>query len=41
MVEGLSYDETARVLRRPIGTVKSDVHRGLRMLRAQLALLLE
>jgi RNA polymerase sigma-70 factor (ECF subfamily) len=41
MVEGLSYDETARVLRRPIGTVKSDVHRGLRLLRAQLAPLLE
>lgn len=41
MVEGLSYDEAARALGRPIGTVKSDVHRGLRLLRQCLGVLLE
>jgi RNA polymerase sigma-70 factor (ECF subfamily) len=40
MVEGLTYDETAQVLCRPVGTVKSDVHRGLRLLRERLAPLL-
>jgi RNA polymerase sigma-70 factor (ECF subfamily) len=32
-VVGLSYDEVGEVLRRPVGTVKSDVHRGLERLR--------
>ena len=35
-VDGLGYDEIAEVLERPIGTVKSDVHRGLRLLRAAI-----
>jgi RNA polymerase sigma factor (sigma-70 family) len=33
-VEGLSYGELADALERPVGTVKSDVHRGTRLLRA-------
>lgn len=32
-VDGLSYPELAIVLGRPVGTVKSDVHRGVRALR--------
>ena len=32
-VSGLSYPELAEALDRPVGTVKSDVHRGLRLLR--------
>jgi RNA polymerase sigma-70 factor (ECF subfamily) len=32
-VEGLSYPEVAEALERPLGTVKSDVHRGVRLLR--------
>jgi RNA polymerase sigma-70 factor (ECF subfamily) len=32
-VEGLSYPELAAALRKPIGTVKSDVHRGVALLR--------
>jgi RNA polymerase sigma-70 factor (ECF subfamily) len=32
-VDGLSYAEAATALARPIGTVKSDVHRGVRLLR--------
>ncbi|HEY8691860.1 MAG TPA: RNA polymerase sigma factor, partial [Chloroflexota bacterium] len=36
-VEDLSYPEMAAVLRRPEGTIKSDVHRGLGLLRAALA----
>jgi RNA polymerase sigma-70 factor (ECF subfamily) len=32
-VEGLSYDEAASALGQPVGTVKSNVHRGLRLLR--------
>jgi RNA polymerase sigma-70 factor, ECF subfamily len=33
-VDGLSYPELAMALARPIGTVKSDVHRGVALLRA-------
>lgn len=33
-VDGLSYPELAAALERPLGTVKSDVHRGVRLLRA-------
>jgi len=33
-VEGMSYSEMADALARPIGTIKSDVHRGVRELRA-------
>jgi RNA polymerase sigma-70 factor, ECF subfamily len=33
-VEGLSYPELAATLERPLGSVKSDVHRGVRQLRA-------
>ncbi|HVA25357.1 MAG TPA: RNA polymerase sigma factor [Chloroflexota bacterium] len=36
-VEELSYTEMAAVLERPEGTIKSDVHRGLGLLRAALA----
>lgn len=36
-VEDLSYPEIAAVLERPEGTIKSDVHRGLGLLRAALA----
>lgn len=32
-VEGLTYPELALALGRPLGTVKSDVHRGVRALR--------
>jgi RNA polymerase sigma-70 factor (ECF subfamily) len=32
-VEGLSYPELSAALGRPLGTVKSDVHRGVRALR--------
>ncbi|MBV9120442.1 MAG: RNA polymerase sigma factor [Chloroflexi bacterium] len=35
-IEELSYLEIASVLRRPVGTVKSDVHRGLALLRSTL-----
>jgi RNA polymerase sigma-70 factor (ECF subfamily) len=33
-VDGLSYEEMARVLGRPQGTIKAQVHRGLAQLRA-------
>lgn len=33
-VEGLSYGELAATLGRPLGSVKSDVHRGVTLLRA-------
>lgn len=33
-VEGLSYEELAAALKRPVGSVKSDVHRGVALLRA-------
>ena len=32
-VQGLSYGEAAEVLDQPLGTTKSDVHRGLKLLR--------
>jgi RNA polymerase sigma-70 factor (ECF subfamily) len=35
-VQGLSYAEAADVLGQPVGTTKSDVHRGLRILREAL-----
>jgi RNA polymerase sigma-70 factor (ECF subfamily) len=35
-VEGLPYDEVAEVLGRPVGTVKTHVHRGVRRLRDHL-----
>jgi RNA polymerase sigma-70 factor, ECF subfamily len=35
-VQGLSYAEAAAVLEQPIGTTKSDVHRGLRLIRERL-----
>jgi RNA polymerase sigma-70 factor (ECF subfamily) len=35
-VEGLSYPELAEALGRPVGTVKSDVHRGVALLRRVL-----
>ena len=35
-VSGLSYPELAEALDRPLGTVKSDVHRGVRLLREVL-----
>jgi RNA polymerase sigma-70 factor (ECF subfamily) len=35
-VQGLSYAEAAEVLNQPVGTTKSDVHRGLRLLRETL-----
>lgn len=33
-VEGLSYPEAAAVLGQPVGTVKANVHRGTKLLRA-------
>jgi RNA polymerase sigma-70 factor (ECF subfamily) len=35
-VEGLSYGELALALGQPVGTVKANVHRGVRLLRAAL-----
>lgn len=35
-VQGFSYAEAANILEQPVGTTKSDVHRGLRLLRAVL-----
>lgn len=35
-VQGLSYAEAAEILEQPVGTTKSDVHRGLRLLRETL-----
>jgi RNA polymerase sigma-70 factor (ECF subfamily) len=35
-IQGLSYVEVAEVLEQPVGTTKSDVHRGLRLLREAL-----
>jgi RNA polymerase sigma-70 factor (ECF subfamily) len=36
-VEGLSYREAALVLGQPVGTVKANVHRGVRLLRSSLS----
>ena len=36
--QDLTYDEIAQVTRQPLGTVKSNVHRGLEMLRREMAL---
>ena len=33
-VDDLSYEELAEALKRPLGSVKSDVHRGIALLRA-------
>ena len=35
-VQGLAYGEMAAVLRQPVGTVKANVHRGIRLLREVL-----
>jgi RNA polymerase sigma-70 factor (ECF subfamily) len=35
-VQGLSYIEAAEILEQPVGTTKSDVHRGLALLRETL-----
>jgi RNA polymerase sigma-70 factor (ECF subfamily) len=35
-VEGLSYAEVAALLDQPVGTVKANVHRGIKLLRAAL-----
>jgi DNA-directed RNA polymerase specialized sigma24 family protein len=34
-VHELSYEEVAEVLDQPVGTVKSNVHRGLKLLRGE------
>ncbi len=36
-VEGLRLDEVARVLKQPVGTTKSNVHRGVNALRTALS----
>jgi len=36
-IQGLSYEDASSVLEQPVGTTKSDVHRGLRLLRDVLA----
>ena len=36
-VVGLGYAEAAGILGQPVGTVKANVHRGLRLLRQQLS----
>jgi RNA polymerase sigma-70 factor, ECF subfamily len=35
-IQGLGYAEMAAVLRQPIGTIKANVHRGIRLLREAL-----
>lgn len=35
-IDGRSYQEIAAILEQPVGTVKSNVHRGLALLRAEL-----
>jgi DNA-directed RNA polymerase specialized sigma24 family protein len=34
-VHELSYEEVAEALDQPVGTVKSNVHRGLKLLRGE------
>lgn len=36
-VEGLSYAELAETLEQPVGTVKANVHRGIRQLREKMS----
>ena len=36
-VEGLRLDEVAKVLRQPLGTTKSNVHRAINALREALS----
>jgi RNA polymerase sigma-70 factor (ECF subfamily) len=36
-IEGLGYTEMATILRQPAGTIKSNVHRGIEILRKALA----
>ena len=36
-LDDLTYDEIARITAQPVGTIKSNVHRGLAMLRKELA----
>jgi RNA polymerase sigma-70 factor (ECF subfamily) len=36
--QDLTYEEIAEVIGQPVGTVKSNVHRGLEMLRREYAL---
>ncbi len=38
-VQGLGYGEIARLLNQPVGTVKANVHRGVRRLRTALDVL--
>jgi len=35
-IEDLSYEEAAMIVERPVGTMKSDVHRGLALLRKEM-----
>jgi RNA polymerase sigma-70 factor, ECF subfamily len=35
-IEDLTYEDAAAALQRPVGTFKSDVHRGLAMLRSAM-----
>jgi RNA polymerase sigma-70 factor (ECF subfamily) len=34
--QGFSYDEIAKIIKRPVGTVRSRLHRGRRMLKRRL-----
>jgi len=38
-IEGLSYAELSRALSQPVGTVKANVHRGIKQLRQQMLVL--
>jgi RNA polymerase sigma-70 factor, ECF subfamily len=35
-IQGLGYEEMAVILKQPVGTIKANVHRGVRMLREAL-----